>query len=231
MPSPCGDIVTTGLAAETQDQIWLQCATHGFTTESQLQEVLKQIDAEEPLYALNQQVAYDVEDYRNDPYFLCMAEWNLTHGSSLIGGLADIVAGFALIGPGLFEDVGVYSGSPDELTTTDVLSQLATKAASQVGPGEGPVYGTLVHSAFATEVGALGDAELSTEVSYLNGTVVPYATPGSVRLDVVEGDLLAPTAIYDLKTGSATLTAARIAQIRSNLPPGYQSIPVLEIRP
>jgi hypothetical protein len=53
---------------------------------------------------------------------------------------------------------------------------------------------------------------LSTEVSHLNGALVTYGTPGSVKLDVVEGDLLVPTAVYDLKTGSATLAAARGAQ-------------------
>lgn len=54
---------------------------------------------------------------------------------------------------------------------------------------------------------------------------------GSIRLDVVEGDILEPQAVYDLKTGSATLTPARIAQIQENLPVGYQDIPVTEIRP
>lgn len=54
---------------------------------------------------------------------------------------------------------------------------------------------------------------------------------GAVRLDVVQGPIDAPTAIYDLKTGSARLTKSRIAQIRANLPKGFQDIPVLEIRP
>jgi hypothetical protein len=60
---------------------------------------------------------------------------------------------------------------------------------------------------------------------------VTRGTRGSVRLDVVEGPLTAPTAIYDLKTGSARLTADRIAQIRSHLPEGYRDIPVIEVRP
>jgi hypothetical protein len=37
--------------------------------------------------------------------------------------------------------------------------------------------------------------------------------------------------IFDLKTGSAMLTSQRIAQIRANLPPGYQDIPIIEYRP
>jgi hypothetical protein len=68
-------------------------------------------------------------------------------------------------------------------------------------------------------------------VSYLNGRVVAYGTRGAVRLDVVEGDPLAPSAVYDLKTGGAALTPARIAEIQANLPPGYQNIPMREIQP
>jgi hypothetical protein len=52
-----------------------------------------------------------------------------------------------------------------------------------------------------------------------------------VRLDVVEGDITSPTAVYDLKTGSATLTPSRISQIRANLPEGSQDTPVTEINP
>jgi hypothetical protein len=39
-----------------------------------------------------------------------------------------------------------------------------------------------------------------------------------------------PSAIYDLKTGTATLSPSRIAQIRAHLPPGFQDIPVLVLR-
>jgi hypothetical protein len=97
--------------------------------------------------------------------------------------------------------------------TIDDIAGAVSRAASNVGPGSGPVYGTRVHSAFADEIAALGRSDLYPEVSYLNGKVVPYGTPGSVRLDVVVGSPSAPTAIWDLKTGSAALTPARIAQI------------------
>ena len=78
---------------------------------------------------------------------------------------------------------------------------------------------------------SLGNSNLTTEQSYRNEQVVNYGERGSVRLDVVEGDINAPEAVYDLKTGGATLTEGRIAQIRANLPEGYQDIPVIEIRP
>jgi hypothetical protein len=115
--------------------------------------------------------------------------------------------------------------------TADDLAGAASRAASNVGSGSGSVYGTRVHTAFADEVAALGRSDLFSEVSYLNGQVVPYGTPGSVRFDVVVGSPGAPTAIWDLKTGSAVLTPSRIAQIQSHLPPGFQNVPVLEVRP
>ena len=93
------------------------------------------------------------------------------------------------------------------------------------------MYGTAVHAEFAAEIESLGNSNLTTEQSYRNEQVVNYGERGSVRLDVVEGDINAPEAVYDLKTGGATLTEGRIAQIRANLPEGYQDIPVIEIRP
>ena len=93
-------------------------------------------------------------------------------------------------------------------TTLQQLRGAATRAAQQVGEGSGSVYGTAAHSAFKAGVEALGNANLRTEVSYLNGEVVRYGTPGSVRLDVVEyaADGRTILGVYDLKTGSAMLT-------------------------
>jgi hypothetical protein len=116
------------------------------------------------------------------------------------------------------------------LSTRAQLQQAATRAAQTLGPGKGPVYGTYVHSEFETQVKALGDPNLSSEVSYLNGVRVSRGTPGSVRLDVVEGPLAKPTAAYDLKTGSATLTPARVTQIQQHVP-GGNSVPVEEVKP
>ena len=100
--------------------------------------------------------------------------------------------------------------------------------------GVDPVdYGTYVHSAFSDEVLGLNNPNLFSEQSYLNGLPVDYGTPGSIRIDVGEGTIENPTAAYDLKTGSATLTPARIQQIQSHLPqlPGGGSPPVYEVRP
>lgn len=121
-----------------------------------------------------------------------------------------------------------YRFAPQAL---DDLAVAANRASAAVGPGSGAVHGTRVHSAFAAQLRALGRSDVYSEVSYLQGRVVPYGTRGSVRLDAVVGSPGAPSSIYDLKTGAATLSPSRIAQIRSHLPPGFQDIPVEVLRP
>ena len=114
-------------------------------------------------------------------------------------------------------------------TTLDQLSAAANRAAQSVGSGSGPVYGTQVHTAFQAEVEALGQSGLRTEVSYLNGAEVPYGTPGSFRIDVgqygANGQI---QSVFDLKTGSATLTPARIQQIQQAV---GSPVPVTKVRP
>lgn len=103
-------------------------------------------------------------------------------------------------------------------STLERLLSAATRAADNVGPGSGPVYGRLVHSAFQDEVRRSIIQTFSPSRSCLNGAPVGYGTPGSIRIDVGEGTVDSPTAIFDLKAGSATLTPARIVQFQSHLP-------------
>ena len=110
----------------------------------------------------------------------------------------------------------------------ELLEGAASRAAATVGPGSGAVYGTRMHVAFRAEVEALGIPGLRTEVSYVNGVEVPYGTPGSVRIDVGHFDAAGQIqGVFDLKTGSATLTPARTQQIQQAV--GSQ-VPVKEIR-
>ena len=109
-----------------------------------------------------------------------------------------------------------------------MLTANAKSALSKVGAGKGAVHGTLVHTEFA-KLNSLDD--IAVEISYLKQDVVKYGTKGSVRVDAVKGNPLAPLAIGDLKCGSACLTSQRIEQIRDHLPRGYQGIPIHEIRP
>jgi RHS repeat-associated protein len=77
-----------------------------------------------------------------------------------------------------------------------------------------------------------GQRGLSTEVRYYGGRPWRSGDPlrGSVRLDVVEGPLGSPTAVYDYKFGAAGLRPGRIRQIRTGarLSP---SVPVVEVPP
>ena len=115
-------------------------------------------------------------------------------------------------------------------STEAALTRLATKAVETLGPGRGPQYGTAVHRIFARLVQKLGKSNLTPEVSYKGGQVVEYGTPGSIRVDVVEGPINAPTATYDLKTGGAQLTPQRTQQIQNELP-GGSNVPVNQIKP
>jgi len=116
-------------------------------------------------------------------------------------------------------------------TTGENLSVASARAHQTVGTGRGPVHGTRVHTAFKGEVKASGNPNVVPEQSYLNGRHVPYGTRGSIRVDVVEGPLDAPTAVWDLKTGGAKLTPARIRQIQQHLPllPDGSKPPVYEV--
>ena len=77
-----------------------------------------------------------------------------------------------------------------------------------------------------------GDRGLNAEVRYFRGEYLEFgSTPkGSIRLDVVEGPLRTPTAVYDYKFGEAGLSQTRINQIRTGarLSP---EVPVNEVRP
>src|SRR5262249_878363 len=81
----------------------------------------------------------------------------------------------------------VRAMAPVPPSTRDLLTCAAQRAHATVGPGRGRGHRTRVHTAFRNEVNALADANLHTEVSYLNGVEVPYGAPGSIRVDVVEG--------------------------------------------
>ena len=159
-----------------------------------------------------------------------------------VGMVADIAGDLVFGGEVDGETVGVEVNDPTtsgaqgfaatESTTTDLMGAAARAAKTvedETGLKEGMSgFGTKAHTEFAKDVKAMG---LNSEVSYYKGEIKPYGYPGSVRLDVVKGDVKAPQAIWDLKTGSAKLTPERIQQIRDNLPPACRDIPVIEIRP
>jgi hypothetical protein len=89
--------------------------------------------------------------------------------------------------------------------------------------------GTRVHALVDKAVKALNRPELHSEVSFLAGGIVERGTPGSVRLDAVimRGNQIQH--IFDLKTGAAGMSPARIQQIYSQL--GGQRPPIHIIQP
>lgn len=77
-----------------------------------------------------------------------------------------------------------------------------------------------------------GDRDLTTEARYVGGTPweAGMSTTGSIRLDVVEGPLARPTAVWDYKFGNATLSQRRITQIQNGIPNGA-NVAILMVRP
>ena len=123
---------------------------------------------------------------------------------------------------------GAQAAALNETTEMRIVAA-ANRAAKTVGKGSGHEDGSKVHAALENEIKAMGDANLSPEVSYKNRVKVSRGTPDSIRVDVAEGPVDAPTVVYDLKTGTAKLKQARIKEIQANLPNG-QNVPIIEIR-
>ena len=92
--------------------------------------------------------------------------------------------------------------------------QNCANAANAHVQGTGPAAGTKKHTYFASQVNALRNTNLRTEVSYLNGREVSYGTKGSVRFDVMMFDGNIPVQAWDFKTGAAILTSDRIMHMQ-----------------
>jgi hypothetical protein len=115
-------------------------------------------------------------------------------------------------------------------STQEILQSIADDV-NQTISGKGPVVGTKKHSLFKQKVDALGDPNLATEKTFLNGKEVSYGTKGGVRVDVIEYNADGTVTVYDLKTGSATLTQSRITQIQIAVnPANSSSVTVIQIK-
>jgi hypothetical protein len=117
--------------------------------------------------------------------------------------------------------------------TTGDLIKAMKRAHTLVGEGAGPVYGIMVHSAFATDLKSKNLPGVSVEQSFSLRDVVRYGLDGSIRTDVVLRDINSPNgppiAIWDLKTGDARLSGARVREIRVQVGVGPE-VPVIELR-
>jgi RHS repeat-associated protein len=125
-------------------------------------------------------------------------------------------------------------------TAQDFVQEVATRSESRIG-GAGAVAGTEKH-AYAAELieryqsrfGPVGGG-LATEQSYLAGAYLGRSVnlPGSVRLDVVEGALTSPSAVFDFKftiNPNPVLSPNRINRIRANAGLG-PNVPINVVHP
>ena len=112
---------------------------------------------------------------------------------------------------------GVNLSTPFQNVTTQ-LNKIAKKAIQINGRGSGAAYGNKVHATFSKLANNLSvdGYTIRTEVSYLNGKIVPYGTKGSARIDAAlydsHGQLVHA---YDLKTGGASLSTNQIRHIQT----------------
>lgn len=132
-----------------------------------------------------------------------------------------------------------YSGALTGISTIDditkSLSDLLARTMETMDfiPEWTPqVYGTAVHVAFGTAVrfeGLHGISFTDVEHSFIDGGDAKPGMPGSIRTDVLlRNDIGDIIAIYDVKTGKAELSPARIREIRRHT--GVSSdIPVIQL--
>ncbi|HKU76413.1 MAG TPA: Ig-like domain-containing protein [Pyrinomonadaceae bacterium] len=135
---------------------------------------------------------------------------------------------------------GSTNSPTSSLTNQQLVQEIATRAeawGTRNGlSSTGSVEGTLKHG-YADRLltryqRRFGQRGLSTEVRYYNGAPWNPGDPlkGSVKLDVVEGPLTSPTAVYDYKFGNAHLSTGRISKIR-RVAGLNANTPVLEVKP
>jgi hypothetical protein len=114
-------------------------------------------------------------------------------------------------------------------TTDDLLETLAN-VVDFLPEGSGPLYGIAVHGIFGNLVRFGNFPGIGTgDVETTYGGDGSYGSLGSIRTDVtLRNDIGDPIAIYDVKTGDAALTPARVKELRDNVGAG-SSIPVIEL--
>ncbi|HWK97650.1 MAG TPA: hypothetical protein VNR39_19720 [Pseudolabrys sp.] len=117
--------------------------------------------------------------------------------------------------------------------TTKKLSETLGDTMSRVDfiPEWTPtLYGTAVHANFAAQVRSQGLRGVEVEQSFRGGELGGDRSPGSVRTDVLlrndGGDIIA---IYDVKTGGAVLTPARVRELRAKTGVGI-GVPIIELQ-
>jgi RHS repeat-associated protein len=135
------------------------------------------------------------------------------------------------VGWGIGKAIRTYINNSQIEKARELLSYIAKRSKILAGPGSGHQYGSKVHNIFGKYIQSCNPPDIYPEVSYLNGSVVRTGLEDSIRVDTILGSKISPLAIFELKTGTARLTNARINIIRLQLPKGYKNIPIFEIKP
>lgn len=115
--------------------------------------------------------------------------------------------------------------------TTNALGKTLAKVIDTLPKGRGPLYGIAVHTAFglAVRLGNIPGIGFNDVETTWGGVDLRYGSLGSVRTDVIlRNDVGDPIAIYDVKTGGARLTDARVKELREAVAPGSR-IPTIEL--
>ena len=117
-------------------------------------------------------------------------------------------------------------------STTDVLLQTLVRVHALAGDGSGPWYGTRIHILFANDLRSQnlpGIGRSGVEQSFSLGDIAKYGEDGTVRVDVyMRDDTGKILAVWDVKTGGAVLTGARVRQLRAELGVG-NDVPIIEL--
>jgi hypothetical protein len=116
--------------------------------------------------------------------------------------------------------------------TTDILLQTLARIHAVAGDGSGAWYGTRIHLLFANDVrlqNLPGIGWNGVEQSFSLGDIADYGEDGTVRVDVyMTDDAGKVIAIWDVKTGGAVLTGARVRELRAEVGVGSE-VPVIEL--
>lgn len=116
--------------------------------------------------------------------------------------------------------------------TTDILLETLARIHALAGNGSGPWYGTRIHVLFANDVvlqNLPGIGSTGVEESFSLGDIARYGEDGTVRVDVfMTDDTGKIIAVWDVKTGGARLTGARVSELRAEVGVGSE-VPVIEL--
>lgn len=118
-------------------------------------------------------------------------------------------------------------------STTEILLAELAASLQKFGTGFGSLFGIRVHTDFANRIRERdlpGIGEDGVEQSFSFGNLANYGAANSIRTDIFLRDKFGkPLAIYDVKTGNAKLTRARVHELLEHVGRKDNPIPVIQL--